>query len=860
MGIGKSEKSTIIKPTATSQTSIDALILAFNKRRIIIFIALVLILIGGAIFYSLQSPIYESTILLKKQDRPKEQNIQDQYQKMIANQSLDDIETELQLVNTRVVLLKVVNQLKLNFIINKIEFPDNNNIDKIDKSLSDYNWWLADQGVKSASYPEILDAQVDSIGDTNTLNYYVENNAGYIELYNAKTNILINSKKAGNPGEISSNDFHLKVDWHNSPSGTKIYFTVYGDGASTDQLNKKIKVAQVDKTNIIQIQVQDKSPEMAQLIANTLVQKFRETRTETLRQNIQESYQFVDRQLKDMAVQLKSAEDKLSDYKSRSGITDLDKSSADLVNFLSGLQAQKIANDLQLSEYESKVSEIDSSYKNKGYFDQTFLTPDNSNSGTSPFSEILKRKSDLELQKIIELQKKSENHPDIISLNNQIAQLNEKLKSYNQSTLSSYNIIIKTLRNKKTNLENLIQKYQSKINSVPKEETQLAGLTRNAQSAETMYNVLLTKREELRVQEVSQLQDILIVDPANLPIMPTSPSLKIIILVCIFLWGAFSIAYVFMGEFRERSLLKLSEIEDDLQLPILSIIPKFSKDLSKKINNSDRLQEKFAVMQKDNAGIIESFKVLQTKLAFSLKGNNKIILFTSPEEHSGKTTIVANLAITLAAADKKVLIIDADLKRCGLTDLFEVSRENPGLSTFLTEDLKKLPIFKMNGFTNNLSAEGEISFMPSGEISENSSSLLQSQKASDLINDLKTSLFDYILIDTPPVTRVIDTLILSRLIENTIMVTRYNYTLKEAVIAGIEELRNEKINISGAIVNACEIEKTSFKNKYGYGYGYEYAYKNKDQQSKSFNLKESVYSKIKVSNIINRWQLKNKKS
>ena len=391
---------------------------------------------------------------------------------------------------------------------------------------------------------------------------------------------------------------------------------------------------------------------------------------------------------------------------------------------------------------------------------------------------------------------------------------------------------------------------------MPKEETELATLTRNAESAEKMYNVLLDKREELRVKEVSQLQDILIVDPADLPVIPASPSIKIIFLVCLFLWGAFVIVYVFLGEFHERRLLKLSEIENDLQLPILSIIPRFSKELVKKMDRSDSLENKFAVLQKEHYGIIESYKVLQTKLVFTLKNDSKIILFTSPEEHSGKTTVVANLALTLAAADKKVLIIDADLKRCGLTDLFEVSRENPGLSTFLSEDLKRLPIFKLNSFTDNLSRHGEISFLPSGEISEKSSSLLQSQKAIDLINDLKTSFYDYILIDTPPVTRVIDTLILGRLIENIIMITRYNYTLKDSVIAGIQELKNEKINITGAIVNACEIEKTTFKNKYGYGYGYEYAYENKNGKSKASGSKQSVYRKIKFNNIFSRIQLK----
>jgi len=835
-----------------SQTSIDALILAFKKRRLVIFISFVIIFIIGFIVYSSKSPIYESTILLKKEGQSKEQNVQDQYKKMVADQSLDDIETELQLINTRVVLSKVVNQLNMNFNIDKIQFPDNDETE-IDRSLTAYGWWLEDLGMDRTNYPEILEANCDSNNINHNEKYFVISNDGYLELYNAETSALINSVRAGNPAEISSNDFQLKIDWHSTPPGTKLYFSVYGSIYSTDQLNKKIKVSQVDKTNIIQIKVQDKSPKMAQLIANTLTEKFRETRTENARQNVQESYKFVDKQLNEMSQQLKDAENKVSAYKSKSGITQLDKSSADIMNFLSGLQAQKIANDLELSKYEAMEKGIMDDYKNKGYFDQTFLAPDQSSQSNSPFSEILKQLSDLEVKKIVELQKKNENHPDIINLNNQIAQLKEKLKSYNQNTLASYKIIINSLKDKKANLDKLIAKYQARIHYLPKEEIQLAELTRKAEVAEKMFNVLLDKREEMRIKEISQLQDILIVDPASLPTFPSSPSLKIALIICFFVWGAFTIGFVFWGEFNERRLLKLNEIEDDLQLPILSIIPKFPKELVQQINKTNVLEEKFAVLQKDKLGIIEAYKVLHIKLVFTLKNNNKIVLFTSSEEHSGKTTIVANLAATLAAADKKVLIIDADLKRCGLTDLFRVSRENPGLSTFLSEDLKKLPIYNLTSLSSELSQKGSISILPSGEISEKSSSLLQSQKATDLINDLKNSFYDYILIDTPPVNRVIDTLILSRLVENTIMVTRYNYTLREAITSGVEELRNEKINISGAVVNACEIEKTSFKDKYGYGYGYEYSYENKNGKGKSSKEKQSVVEKFKISKILNLW-------
>jgi Mrp family chromosome partitioning ATPase len=94
------------------------------------------------------------------------------------------------------------------------------------------------------------------------------------------------------------------------------------------------------------------------------------------------------------------------------------------------------------------------------------------------------------------------------------------------------------------------------------------------------------------------------------------------------------------------------------------------------------------------------------------------------------------------------------------------------------------------------------------------------------------------------------------MIENTIMITRDNHTFRDAAMAGLQELRNEGINISGAIVNACEIEKSTHKYKYGYGYGYEYSYANKNGKSKVSNLKQSVYEQTRIGSLLNRLQLK----
>jgi capsular exopolysaccharide synthesis family protein len=264
--------------------------------------------------------------------------------------------------------------------------------------------------------------------------------------------------------------------------------------------------------------------------------------------------------------------------------------------------------------------------------------------------------------------------------------------------------------------------------------------------------------------------------------------------------------------------------------------------MKKKLDNAKSLEDRFAVLSADNFGIIESYKVLQTKLNFELENKSKIIMLTSCEEHSGKTTVISNLALSLINADKKVLIIDADLKRCTLSDMFDIPRNSPGLTSYLERDLANIPIKNLSNVFGRSMKEKYLNILPAGDVSENSSELLQSAKFLDLIMTLKTGSYDYVLIDTPPITRVIDSLILGRIINNVILIIRDNFSLKESIEEGIKEFNNEKINIIGVIANGFEIEKSSFKHKYGYGYGYKYAYepnnfnkKNKKNNKRSIN-------------------------
>ncbi len=823
--------------SVASKRNFDALLHAVNKRKYFIIISFALIFISGYIYMRYTPPTYESTVLLKKEEVKAETYRDDPYRRFIAIQSQDDISTDIFLVTTKNVLDKVVNSLEMDFKIDKIISPSDE-IEKIEKLLPAYNLWMDNNNVSNNKYPMILSAKVDSLPTTTS--FFIKYvNKGQFDLYktNEKINTFIGSFQTSALTEINTSNFQMNFYWPNVQIGTKLYFTVYNGLGSYNVLRQKISVSQKETTNLIEISVKDASPKTAQLIARTLVTKFNEARTEQQRENIQSSYVLIDTQLNEISKKLRGAEDNLSSYQSRNGITKIDRSSDEIVRFLSNLEAEKINTDLKLSEYEEKQSQMSSEYVNKGYFDQTYLSPNQTDQAASPFASLLKQLSDLEVKKIELLQKETESHPDIVNINNQIEKTKNQLSSYNQNTLTAFNIIINTLKGKKSKLDNLINQYQYKVQNQPRKETILAGLTRDKDVYEKVFNLLLDKREELRVKEISQLQDIVVVDNPTLPMVPVSPNRYLTGVACLFIWASLVIVYLFVGEYRERKFLKLDEIESNLKLPLLSIIPAYSKKFKKNLDKSKELVDRFAVLSNDEHGINESYKVLRTWLTFCATEEKKIIMITSCEEHSGKSSIVANLALSLISIDKKVLMIDADLKRCTLSDMFNISRNLPGLNAFLKGEQNKPPIINLYNIFGKSPNERFLSFLPAGDVNEQSSNILQSSKTIELINALKASSYDYVLIDTPPITRVVDAIILSKLINNVLLVVRYNYSLRESVNWGIEELNKDKINILGIVANACDVKRSTFKHKYGYGYSYKYAYEPDKSKKKNKKIK-----------------------
>ncbi|MEJ2493640.1 MAG: polysaccharide biosynthesis tyrosine autokinase [Ignavibacteriaceae bacterium] len=349
---------------------------------------------------------------------------------------------------------------------------------------------------------------------------------------------------------------------------------------------------------------------------------------------------------------------------------------------------------------------------------------------------------------------------------------------------------------------------------LPAKENRLARLLRQKNVYEKISTLLLDKREEMRMAELSKLQDITVVDPAHEPLTPVSPRKILNMLIAIILGGFVGLIGVFLLELKDSKLINLDELEEEFNLPIFSIIPSYSNDIKEKIKNSSESKDKFVTLMDEQEGFRETYRLLKTKILFQMEGREKIFMITSCEEDTGKTSIVGNLAVSIAQENKKVLVIDCDLRKAALSRMFDIPKNAPGLIEFIERDVA--PTIYTKVLKN-------IDILPAGGTREDSSHLLNSERMRLLFNAIDTSFYDYIIIDTPPVTRVVDTLVLGRSIKDAVLVVRPGHSFKEAVLGGIQEMLQAKIKLRGIVANGAEV-KDSYYYKYRYSYGYGYAY------------------------------------
>lgn len=360
-----------------------------------------------------------------------------------------------------------------------------------------------------------------------------------------------------------------------------------------------------------------------------------------------------------------------------------------------------------------------------------------------------------------------------------------------------------------------IVELDNTLNRLPELQRQYLQLFREVEVKQQLYTALLNSYQQLRIVQAGEIGNVRIIDTAVEPIAPIKPQKMIILMLSLFIGAFIGLLLALLRNMLRSGVKDSTQIENELDLPVYATVPRSPVQeswikLLKKKKNIPIL----AVKHSDDIAI-ESLRSMRTAIHFALSSaKNNIIMVSGPAPEVGKSFISTNLATILAESQKRVLIIDADLRRGYLHKYFNLQTQ-PGLADYLNGQTELSQIIKATEVSG-------LDVIVRGKSPANPSELLSTTQFAAMLSQLSEQ-YDHILIDTPPILAVTDGIIISQHAGVNLVIARYAKTQMKELELTINRFEQAGVKVNGIILN--DIQRSSA----GYGYNYSYAYKaNKD--------------------------------
>ncbi|MFQ5889663.1 MAG: GumC family protein [Gemmatimonadota bacterium] len=412
----------------------------------------------------------------------------------------------------------------------------------------------------------------------------------------------------------------------------------------------------------------------------------------------------------------------------------------------------------------------------------------------------------------------TENHPGVVALDLQIEQLEERLGAIGRNYLQS-------LDDQIASSDAVLTRFGSDLENIPGIEIQYARLERQTLLLANLHSLLQQHLREAEISEAVEDPSVRVVEPAVLPRTPVRPKPKRNFVLSAILGLMLGGGLAYAREHMDKSIHSDDDVYRALGFPVLSRVPHLPL-AGEKSPRRGRL-----VAGRQGSLLAESYRTLRTNVWFFRPGAGNLgareMLVTSPGARDGKTITAGNLAVTFAQQGRRTLLVDADLRRSCLHQVFAVDRK-PGLSEFLGgqigfEDLV-LPTDVENLF-----------LVPAGIGPPNPAELIGSPLMDYVIQRARDS-YETIIFDSPPVLAVTDATILGRKLYGVILVVRADCTHRKAAQDALEQLTQVGAQVLGVVVNDAKAN-----GRYGYRYSYYYDYYAKDQeQAQGRDLKHLI--------------------
>lgn len=567
-----------------------------------------------------------------------------------------------------------------------------------------------------------------------------------------------------------------------------LFFSLVNARKVTDGLIDGMKITQATKlSSVINLKLRDAVPKRAEDVLNSLINGYNRAAVDDKNVLASNTLKFINERLGLVVSELDSVEKGIQRYKTAEGIVDL---SAQGQSYLENVGI----NDQKLSEMNVQLAVMDQVEKYvTSKSDQPGIVPSTFGIADPTLTQLLTKLYDLEVQYEGLRKTTAENNPLLLSLHNEI----DKIKP---NILENVHSLRRNLEAGRGNLTGTSNQYASILKTLPQKERGLVEISRQQSIKNGIYSFLLQKREETALSYNSAVADTRIVDRADTGVDPVSPKALLIYLVAIVAALGLGGGLIAVREIFNQNIVFRSEIEQYTAVPVIGEVMQETSD------------SPFVIEEGRRTFIAEQFRQLRTSLAYiGINNRKKKILITSTIGGEGKSFISSNLAISLALTNKKVVLLELDLRKPKLSPLFNVSRE-VGLTNYFIGNKDADHIIKSTVINKNLF------IIPSGAIPPNPSELIMNGRLEELLKYLDT-IFDYIIIDTAPISPVTDAYLISPLCDATLYIVRHGVTPKMFIKKLDDNTRMSVLKNMAIIFNGVK-NRGLGTNAYGYGYGY----------------------------------------
>jgi capsular exopolysaccharide synthesis family protein len=621
------------------------------------------------------------------------------------------------------------------------------------------------------SQKKILDRKPVKINYDETLNFGKE-----VTTPNFRFKILLNS------------NFEPKLDIHRS-----LYFTLKDYDGLVDEF-KGFTIERVNKeSSILQIKITGGNTNKLSDFLNALTKEYIDRGLEKKNLVTTRTIAFIDNELRGISDSLNVSEKELQSFRTKNEIMSLDEESKQVFDKMVQLQEQK-AKLLVQSKYLENLRD----YVEKNTKLDELIIPSSMGVEDVLLNELTIQLTKLYTEKTEMGQFTKEKNPSFKSLDIQITSTKIAINENIKNAINTNNIALK-------DLDGRISVILSRINQLPETQRVLIGIERKFKLTDAIYTYLLQKRSEAQITQASNLADNEVLDNAkaedNTPVYPKTSMNYIIALI---LGLIIPIIFIFGKDYLNDKIQEREDVEKITSTPIIG-----------HIIHSDK-ESKVVVMDSPKSSIAESFRSVRTNLQYLLQGQEKqTILLTSDMVSAGKTFCSINLASIFALYGKKTLLMGFDLRKPKIYKDFGLNNDE-GISSYLINKSTIESIIQKSGVPN-------LDIIMAGPIPPNPSELIASEQCVKMFTLLK-EMYDFIILDTPPIGLVTDAFLLMKFTDANLILVRQNFTHKKVFAAIMRDMEQRKMPHLAILINDVILSRNSYGYGYGYGNGYGYGH------------------------------------